>query len=108
MKTISTAPLENCNASHGFGFVTEMGIALMVAMRKKNYVVCCLSRFKVFLVSVEVKNLKLQVVGIAMMEVSGVLLGSLLASIQLYCVMDFSIVLMLVMRSHVVGFVNEG
>ena len=67
-----------------------------------------LIKIESFLVYVEVKNLKLQVVGIAMMEVSGVLLGSLLASIQLYCVMDFSIVLMLVMRSHVVGFVNEG
>ena len=37
------------------------------------------------------------------MEVSSALLGSLLASIQLYCVMGFSIVLIPVMSSRVVG-----
>ena len=103
MKTISIVPLENCNASHGFGSVTEMWIALMVVMRIQNYVVCCSSTFKAFFVSVKVTNFKLQFVGIAKMEVSSALLGSLLASIQLYCVMGFCIVLIPVMKSLVVG-----
>ena len=56
----------------------------------------------------EVTNFQLQIIGIAMMEVSSALLGSLLASIQLYYVIGSSIVLIPVMRSLVVGFVNDG